>query len=156
MATAVEVNNPGTTQELQKEQPVKGPQLQNSKPEDAEHLSHAKVSAKKADAGSDKSSSEKGDAQASNPKPNAKGVDTEKQGQTGKDAKDGPVAKIFDNKNFVEAPLPKTNPWTKNVTAAPVPAASLKLEATAPVVSKTVSKPKAAPVVQNAVPSSGE
>ena len=25
-----------------------------------------------------------------------------------------PKAKIFDNKNFVEAPLPKTNPWLKN------------------------------------------
>ncbi len=27
-----------------------------------------------------------------------------------------PKAKIFDNKNYVEAPLPKTNPWTKKIT----------------------------------------
>ncbi len=31
---------------------------------------------------------------------------------------DVPKPKIFDNKNFVEAPLPKTNPWGKSV--APV------------------------------------
>lgn len=30
-------------------------------------------------------------------------------------------AKIFDNKTFVEAPIPKTNPWTKPVPSKPAP-----------------------------------
>ena len=33
---------------------------------------------------------------------------------------DLPKPKIFDNKNFVEAPLPKTNPWGKPVTPTAV------------------------------------
>ncbi len=32
-----------------------------------------------------------------------------------------PKTKIFDNKKFVEAPLPKTNPWGKPAAPAPVP-----------------------------------
>ena len=51
-----------------------------------------------------------------------------KSSQQGEDAGDGksqkidvPKPKIFDNKNFVEAPLPKTNPWGKPVAPGPEP-----------------------------------
>ena len=40
-----------------------------------------------------------------------------------KETKNVSVVKKFDNKNYVEAPLPKTNPWNKNSSSnnAPVP-----------------------------------
>ena len=48
--------------------------------------------------------------------------DTEKS--TKKDGKENiPKPKIFDNKTFVEAPIPKTNPWAK-VGASNLPPAN--------------------------------
>ena len=43
-----------------------------------------------------------------------KKVNTENDKSAKKDGKDNiPKPKIFDNKTFVEAPIPKTNPWAK-------------------------------------------
>ena len=51
-----------------------------------------------------------------------------------KDGKEnGP--KIFDNKTFVEAPIPKTNPWNKAAANNPAPVRP------APVPAATVTKP---------------
>lgn len=39
---------------------------------------------------------------------------TDNEKSTKKDSKENiPKPKIFDNKTFVEAPIPKTNPWAK-------------------------------------------
>ncbi len=48
------------------------------------------------------------------------GDEQKQEGKNGK-GEEGQKPKIFDNKNFVEAPLPKTNPWRKS-TAAPAQA----------------------------------
>ena len=58
----------------------------------------------------------------SRPINNSKTSSTEDKSQQAEDAQknDVPKPKIFDNKNFVEAPLPKTNPWGKPVTPTAV------------------------------------
>ena len=45
--------------------------------------------------------------------------DGQKDAKLKSDANAKANVKIFDNKTFVEAPLPKTNPWNKSVTPAP-------------------------------------
>jgi hypothetical protein len=35
-----------------------------------------------------------------------------------KETKEGKDIKLFDNKTYVEAPMPKTNPWNKTVTVS--------------------------------------
>ena len=47
-------------------------------------------------------------------------------------APEGPKPKIFDNKNFVEAPLPKTNPWKKPAAPAPRPPPATAVKVSAP------------------------
>ena len=42
--------------------------------------------------------------------------DTTESDEVGKDST---KSKVFDKTKFVEAPLPKTNPWTKNPPAQP-------------------------------------
>ena len=60
---------------------------------------------------------------------------------------DGP--KIFDNKKFVEAPIPKTNPWKKKQVPAQGPAPALpKVAAPAPAPAAPVKKPVEVPVIK--------
>ena len=58
----------------------------------------------------------------SRPINNSKTSSTKDKTQQAEDAQktDVPKLKIFDNKNFVEAPLPKTNPWGKPVAPTAV------------------------------------
>ncbi|OWF45150.1 la-related protein 1B-like [Mizuhopecten yessoensis] len=76
------------------------------------------------------------------------GVSESNEGKKDSDDKSQSKVKKFDNKNFVEAPLPKTNPWNKGKTPAvaapkPVPVAPV---AKAPV--PVPVSPVQAPVIQ--------
>lgn len=157
MASVVEVNL-SASQELPKDEPAPMPQLAISKPSEGSQQSAEKKPAEEGTAPFPAKKTEGGDGD--NPKevtPSSVNINsdkTEKCTESGdgkeKPAKaDAPKPKIFDNKNFVEAPLPKVNPWTKNQPAVPVQPASLKIEAQPP--KKNSPKPVApAPAPQPA------
>ena len=164
MATSVEVSTPATRPEINTEDVPKASQANSMKQELPESGTSSSTAQKRVDTEGDKNgSADKKDGPA---KANADG---DGKGQAAK--VDLPKAKIFDNKNFVEAPLPKTNPWKKN-TAAPAAATLVGGGAAAPAAAAALPPPpppaaaaaaatavvtapvvvSQAPVVQNAAP----